>query len=370
MSCTTCHAPFPRLKPFGAEFAGNGFEMENQDPTRYTMKDGDDRLELLREFPLAARFDGFIQYQSATDRDVDFTAPYNLKLLSGGRLAKNVAYYFYFFISERGEVVGIEDAYIMFNNLLGQDLDLYVGQFQVSDPLFKRELRLSYEDYMIYKYSPDRSRITLTYDRGLMVTWGIKNGPDIVVELLNGNGIGAADEFHTYDDDKFKTVAGRISYDLNDNVRLGGFGYYGKEHGMYDTTLSGEDYWAINKVTFYGPDVSLSTEKLELNLQYMVREDDNPEFAFNPPADKPKAKGGLAELIYWPNGDNSRWYLSGLYNQIKLDPSGEADSETYYETISGHAGYLLQTNLRLTFETTYDLQNEETRVLAGFITGF
>jgi len=27
-SCTTCHAPFPRLKPYGEEFAGRGFRME------------------------------------------------------------------------------------------------------------------------------------------------------------------------------------------------------------------------------------------------------------------------------------------------------------------------------------------------------
>ncbi len=38
----------------------------------------------------------------------------------------------------------------MFNDLFGRDLDLYVGQFQVSDPLFKREIRLPFEDYQIY----------------------------------------------------------------------------------------------------------------------------------------------------------------------------------------------------------------------------
>ena len=33
----------------------------------------------------------------------------------------------------------------MFNNLFHSDLDLYVRQFQVSDPLFKRELRLTFK---------------------------------------------------------------------------------------------------------------------------------------------------------------------------------------------------------------------------------
>jgi len=27
MSCATCHAPIPRLKPYGDEFAGHGFKL-------------------------------------------------------------------------------------------------------------------------------------------------------------------------------------------------------------------------------------------------------------------------------------------------------------------------------------------------------
>lgn len=370
MSCTTCHAPIPRLKPYGDDFAGNGFEFENQEAKRFTMKDGDDRLELMRNFPLAARLDGFIKYQSETDKDVDFTAPYNLKLLSGGTVGKNIAYYFYFFLSERGKVAGIEDAFIMFNNLFKQDLDLYVGQFQVCDPLFKRELRLSYEDYMIYRKKPGDSRIGLTYDRGVMVTWGIENGPDVIFELLNGNGIGEADEFRTYDDDKYKAVAGRLSYDLTENIRIGGFGYYGKEGAeaySLDSTLT---TMATNEVSYIGPDLTLGFGNLELNMQYMMREDDNPGFLYTMPVEKYKINGGFAELIYWPNGDQSRWYLVGLYNQVAEDDGSGDGFCTTYETITGHAGYMLQTNLRLILEGIYDIKNEEGKVMVGFVSGF
>ena len=31
MSCTTCHAPFPRLKAYGDEFAGAGFVIPEQE---------------------------------------------------------------------------------------------------------------------------------------------------------------------------------------------------------------------------------------------------------------------------------------------------------------------------------------------------
>lgn len=369
MSCTTCHAPFPKLKPYGDEFAGNGFEMEDKEAPRFTMKTGDDRLSLMRSFPIAARLDGFIKHHTETGKEMDFTAPYNLKVLSGGSLGKNVAYYFYFFLSERGEVAGIEDAFIMFNNLLGRDLDLYVGQFQVSDPLFKRELRLTYEDYQIYKWTYGGTRMDLSYDRGIMATYGIENGPDLILEILNGNGIGAADENRTYDDDKYKAVAGRVSYDVSDQVRVGGFAYYGKE-GVLPAEEDSVPSSATNEVTYFGPDMSVSLGKLELNLQYMYRADNNPEFMAMEPSEKVKVYGGFAEAIYWPRGDQSRWYLAGLYNRIEADFGADVANETMYETITGHAGYMLRTNLRLIFENTYDIHNEENRAMVGFVTAF
>jgi hypothetical protein len=377
-SCTTCHAPVPRLKAFGDDFAGNGFVLKDQDAPRYTMKTGDDNLDLIRSFPIAARLEGFIKYHSETGDNVDFSTPYNLKLLSGGSLGKNLAYYFYFFLSERGEVAGIEDAYLMFNDLFDRDLDIYLGQFQVSDPLFKREVRLTYEDYMIYKSTHGHSRINLTYDRGLMITCGIENGPDLIFELLNGNGIGEADESRTYDDDKYKTLAGRISYDFTEHIRAGAFGYYGQEGGMayelefnpvtmeYDTTDSG---YRKNTVSYYGPDLTVSLEPVELNLQYMERVDDNAGFEFSEPAEDTKIKGGFAECIYWPNGDKSRWYLVGLYNRIDVD-EGDDGSRTIYQTFTAHAGYLLRTNLRLIVENTYDIENEENRFVLGFVSAF
>ncbi|MCK7528382.1 MAG: hypothetical protein MZV64_67865 [Ignavibacteriales bacterium] len=41
MSCKTCHAPFPKLKPYGEEFAGNGFVIKDKDTPRYTIDTGD-----------------------------------------------------------------------------------------------------------------------------------------------------------------------------------------------------------------------------------------------------------------------------------------------------------------------------------------
>jgi len=378
MSCTTCHAPVPRLKAFGDDFAGNGFVLESQDAPRYTVNTGDKNLELIRSFPIAARLDGMIKAHTVDKQELDFSAPYNLKLLSGGSISKKVAYYFYFFMSERGEVAGIEDAYIMFNNFFGQDLDLYVGQFQVSDPLFKRELRLTYDDYMIYKTSYGHTRIDLTYDRGLMVTWGIENGPDVIFEVLNGNGIGEADEFRTFDDDNIKTFVGRISHDFTENIRVGAFGYYGQEEalayrivypfpGNADTLGSAH---RTNEVMYYGPDVTLAADKFELNLQYMERVDDNPMFEFDTPDHDVKLRGGFAEAIFWPDGDRSKWYAVGLYNHIELDMGCSKGKRTLHNSITGQIGYVMKTNLRLYAENTYDIENEEDRFILGFVTGF
>ena len=262
MSCTTCHAPFPKLKAYGDEFAGNGFVLADQDAPRYTVKTGDSKLDLIRDLPVALRLEGFLKYQSETDKNVDFTAPYNLKLISGGSLTDNFAYYFYFFLSERGEVAGIEDAYIMFNNIFNSELDIYFGQFQVSDPLFKRELRLTYEDYPVYKMKVGASGIDLAYDRGFMLIYGFETGTDIIVELLNGNGIGTADEFRTFDNDKYKCIAGRLSQDVGQFFRIGGFGYYGKEDGLEP-----------NEVKYFGPDITFAYAPIEINVQYLERRD-------------------------------------------------------------------------------------------------
>lgn len=84
MSCKTCHAPFPKLKPYGEEFAANGFVIKDKDTPRYFVDTGDGALSLLRELPIALRLEGFLTYNNGNTRRLDFTSPYLLKFLSGG----------------------------------------------------------------------------------------------------------------------------------------------------------------------------------------------------------------------------------------------------------------------------------------------
>ncbi len=365
MSCTTCHNPIPRLKAYGDDFAGNGFVLKDQEAPGFFVDTGDRNLSLIRNFPLAVRLDGYLKYESEGDRNTDLGTPYALKLMSGGSLADHLAYYFYFYMSERGEVAGVEDAYLMFNNLFGVDFDVYAGQFQISDPLFKRELRLTYEDYAVYTMEVGQAQANLKYDRGLMLTYGLESGTDIIVEIVNGNGLSEADESHIFDDDKYKTFVGRVSQDVNENLRVGVFGYWGKE-GNTNT----DEVWMV------GPDMTVTDGKfVELNLQYLERRDSNPLFAEEEP-DEVESRGAMAELIFMPDGDRSEWYLTGLVNWTQTDED-QFDDEALrdelgaeYLTVSGHAGYLLRTNVRLVGELIYDIEREEFRSVVGFVSAF
>jgi len=358
MSCKTCHAPFPKLKPYGEEFAANGFVIKDKDTPRYFVDTGDGALSLLRELPIALRLEGFLTYNNGNTRRLDFTSPYLLKFLSGGAITKNIAYYFYFFFSERGEIAGLEDAFVMFNDLFSSDLDLYVGQFQVSDPLFKREVRLPFEDYQIYRATPGDSRINLTYDRGVMMTYGFATGTDVTFEVLNGTGIGEANVFRNFDDDSYKNVMLRVSQDVVPAFRLGAFSYLGKERPEELT----------NSVWMAGGDATISVKPFELNLQYVERRDSNPYFAVILPIEKVRTRGAFAELIYLPKGDDSRWYGAGLFNWVDSD-----QRDLRYTSATLHYGYLLRRNMRLTVEATYVFQGlyeKHLRAGAGLVLGF
>jgi len=360
MTCKTCHTPFPKLKAYGEEFAGNGFVIKDKDAPRYYVDTGDSFLSLLREIPVALRMEGFFTYNNAGTKQWDFTSPYVLKILSGGEITKNIAYYFYFFFSERGEVAGIEDAFLMFNNLFGSDLDFYIGQFQVSDPLFKRELRLTFEDYQVYRARPGDSSVNLTYDRGVMLTYGFPTGTDFTLEVLNGSGIGEANVFRNFDDDKYKNFVFRVSQDVGDYFRVGGFSYLGKE----EKDGIGNSLWML------GADATITAKPFELNLQYVARRDGNPYFAVFDlvPSENVKTGGGFAELVYLPKGDDSQWYLAGLYNWVNGDLK-----EMDYSSATVHFGKMLRRNIRATAEFTYvfdSIYKDHGRFAIGLVTGF
>jgi hypothetical protein len=355
LSCSTCHAPFPRLKPYGEEFAGRGFKMEDpsKEPARATYDVGDPMLKLFRELPLAVRLDFYSSYKQDAVAEADFEWPWSMKLLSGGPISEKISYYFYA-ILEQGESIKLEDTFLQFSSVFGAPVDVVVGQFQVCDPLFKRELRLEREDFAILKARVGDSPVNLAYDRGMVVSWHAPGEVDVIGQLVNGNGIEPA-EHDNFDNDSLKNVALRVVRGFGP-VRLGLFGYRGKTEAEDGPT---------NTTTYFGPDVVAELgEKWQLSLQYLERRDDDPFFS-GLGGDTYVTRGGLAELHFFPQGQDGRWAVSALYNKVDSDAV-----ETRHESVALTLNRLLARTVRLMLEGARDLEHDRTRLSLGFVAAF
>jgi len=381
-TCATCHSPFPRLNEFGERFAANGFEFPGEQP-RDTIATGDPLLRLQNTLPLAIRIDAYMAaYSRSRGAQVgaDLQTPWVLKALSGGQVADKISYYLYFLLSERGEVGGLEDAYVQFTDIGGSGISAMIGQFQVSDPMFKRELRLEYEDYQPYRVRIGDIRADLTYERGIMATWSPVGGTDLAVQVVNGQGLDEADNNRQYDRDDFKNVGLHLSQDVGP-MRLGAYGYFGREGAE----------GVKSDIRIFGPDGTIPLGKVgELNFQYLRRWDDDPFLGSCTPAApcpggatqpfSTTADAAMAEVLYWPRGPGGRWYLTGLWNWIDADAEvisvrlGEQDEGSgfisRYHTASVGANYVLRRNVRLLGELGRDFERESTRFVAGFSLAF
>ena len=379
VSCSLCHAPFPRLTAFGEEFAGNGFQFARGEMPLDTLNTGDPLLRLQRDIPLAIRMDAYLSGLSGDDVvATDLKSPWAIKLLTGGQVTEDVAYYMYFFMSERGEVAGLEDAYLQFNNVLGSSVDVIAGQFQVSDPLFKRELRLEYEDYMPYRVRVGDVRADLTYERGIMAMGSPWEGADLFVQMVNGRGLSEATEAKNYDTGNGKNFGFRLSQDLG-VARVGGFLYTGEE----------EANGLRSSLRVFGPDVTIPLgTKFEFNGQFLHRNDGNPffltgctngDFRCSYGADDPletEVDSYMGELLFFPEGAGGNVHFTALYNRVEANSPiftlrvGEEGLLEEYESLGLAAHYVKARNLRFMAEVSRDLTLKRTRFIAGVVTAF
>lgn len=370
-SCTTCHAPFPRLKPYGDEFAGRGFRVEEgAEPARATLDVGDELLGLPRDFPLAVRFDAFADWTPDRTPQTDLETPFVFKVLTGGAIAPGVSYYTYFIIEDGGDVMGIEDAWVQFTGIFGLPLDLTVGQFQICDPIVKREVRMLRLDYEVLKVKPRFSRSNLTYDRGLMLGWQAPGEVDAIFMLSNGNGIGAAadtfdsDKYKTFDSDKYKTVGLRLAREFGP-VRVGAFGSVGNARADADAVLDGASSDEKNTTVFWGPDLLVDLgEWGHAAGQWLSRHDSNANFD---PANtsETNTRGFWLEAVVTPQGSNGRTAVTALYNRVDSD-----DPAADRHSVGIGGSWLFRRNVRLVAELQGDLDAEELRLSAGTVVAY
>lgn len=352
-SCTTCHAPFPRLKAFGDEFAARGFALEpGQAPARAQVDLGDDLLQLPRDFPIALRFDGFA---AATDRTagaarVDLETPWTFKILVGGEVAERVAVYAYY-ILEHGEPGKIEDAYVQLSRLLGLPVDVLFGQFQLCDPIAKRELRLERQDYEILTTRVGASQVNLTYDRGLGLATGV--GPvGALLTVTNGNGIGPGADL--LDDDKYKNFGLHLSGDVGP-VGLGAYGFFGKQ---------ADAAGVVNETLYLGPQVSVDLGLVQLAAVWLERRDSNAGFLAGA-HEELVTRGGFLEGVVYPMGPDGRLAIAALYNYVDSDDRGARR-----DSAAVTASWLHRRNVRLTAEVGQDFREEAWSASLGTVAAF
>jgi hypothetical protein len=352
-SCEVCHAPVPRLKAFGEQFMDNGYRIPDKEPPRATVDTGDPLLLLQRDLPLAMRFDGYLAYAPNNPAaKSDFQSPAAMKILSAGNLSDKISYYTYFLMSEDAKIVGLEDTYLSFRGVFGLPIDIVFGQYRITDPVKPAETRLTAEGYAIFGFRVGDSKINLAYDRGLMASTSTPFGTDVMLQLVNGNGI---EEQDLFDSDKYKSFVYRIAQSFwKDNIRVGMLGYSGKEAGANG---------AVNSVSYFGPDLRLRLPQVDLLLEYVRRTDSNPFFLAAPAGATTDAF--LAEAVVSPWGEKGRTFFTFAWNKVdsSLDPASQ-------NGLTLNVNYLLRRNLKWVAEYTHDLLRDNHRFLTGIVTAF
>jgi len=392
MTCAVCHSAYPRLNAFGEQFRDNNYRLSNwREKTTVDTKDG--MLALPKFPPLAFRAQTFVQgrqgrevngtYTGFTDNnaEADFQTPYLIKLLSSAPLSDHITYYFYGIFAEKGEngITLIEDAWFRHDDAFGSKIGTLLGQFQVSDLMFPRETRLTFQDFMAYRMAG------ITYDRGVIFDRAF--GPvNLAFGAVNGNGI--TDNFtvnspgyrradHMFDNDTHKNLFGRIGMDIGP-VNVGLFGLSGQQMSRSNTlgTVAGtrdtdKRIAGIDLSGSIGAKTHWFTQVLWNNWQGFL--DSNP-------AQDYRWWGGFAGVDYI---HSDRWAFSLLYNYA--DAKDFENSGTIFEgininTLTVNTSYYFMRNVKGVIELTGDFQKEtasftahptkEGYVLVGIDTAF
>jgi hypothetical protein len=362
MSCNVCHAAFPKLNEFGDQFASDNMRLPNWKDT--TKSGGDDMLALPDSVPLALRTQAYAQKREASaidietgeevSADTDIQSPYLIKLLSSAPLSDHITYYFYAIFAEKGDngAVIIEDAWFSHDDVFGTDVGMMLGQFQVSDLMFAREVRLTFQDYMVYRMAG------LTYDRGVLFDYAA--GPvDLALGWVNGNGIeenltinspGYKRPDHLFDNDSGKALFGRVGTDFG-GVAIGLFGYSGSQKNATSPAGTGSGdrdtdklSWGIDLSGKFNPKTYWFAQLLQNEWDGFINADTSYSWF-----------GGFVGVDYI---HSDRWAYSLLYNYT--DANDFENTDTIYEGIDMNsvtlaASYYFMRNIKGVIEVNLDL---------------
>ena len=255
-----------------------------------------------------------------------------------------------------GAEVIVEDAWFSYADLFNSGVDAMLGQFQVSDLMFPREIRMTFQDFMAYRFA------AITYDRGVLFGRGF--GPlDVSLGFVNGNGIESNYNLNSpgyrrpdklFDNDSGKSVFGRLGTEIGP-VSVGLFGLSGGQFNV--TGPAGTETGTRD------------TDKLVAGIDASGRIADrwywfgqvlwNRWEGFLDPALDYEWTGGFAGVDYV---HSEKWVFSALLN---LSDAGDfKNSDTIYEgidmrTVSLASAYYFMRNVKGVIELNIDLLDEE-----------
>ena len=368
LSCNTCHSAYPRLSPMGESFANEwNFRLPNWKQESLDL--GDERLYLPKQLPLGMRAQGFVQGrdgeaidpvtgEAAADSAVDFQAPYLIKLLASAPLSEQISFYFYAIFAEKGgngEVV-VEDAWFSYGDLFDTGVGLQLGQFQVSDLMFPREVRLTFQDFVLYRLAG------ITYERGVL--FGRSFGPvDVDLGFVNGNGIDANAGINSpgfrrpdrlFDNDTAKTVFARAGTEVR-GIAAGLFALAGEQRNAAGPagTLTGhrDTDKRILRLDFSG--------EMGGGFHWFAQALWNEWDGFLDPAVSYEWHGAFAG-VDWVR--NELWTHSLLYNYA--DANDFDDTDTIFEgidisSLTFSSSYYFMRNVKGVIEVNVDLLSTE-----------
>lgn len=377
LSCAACHSAFPRLNKFGEHFVKSNMRLPNWMETADQL--GDDRLALPDHVPLAIRAQAYVQGRQGKAIDpvtgarqyaaMDFQSPYLLKLLSSAPLSKDITYYFYAIMAEKGgngEIV-VEDAWFRHANIFGSGIGMMLGQFSLSDSMFPREVRLPFQDFMVYRMAG------ITYDRGVLfdrdfgpvgIDLGFTNGNGITDNLkINSTGYSRPDRM--FDNDSSKTAYVHVDTDIGP-VGVGVFAASGKQRGAAGPAGMEKSRRNTDK-RIVGVDTSgdLGSDT-HWYAQYLWNAWEG--FLDVDPTRSYRWDGGFVGVDWIPN---DRWAFSTLYNYASAGDL--ARTNTVYEgiainSLSLTASYYFMRNVKGVIEVNVDFLGK-TRPTGPYFTG-
>lgn len=358
-------------------------------------KISDEDLVLPAYPPIAIRAQAYAQARDGKAIDpitgatqkatTDFQAPYLVKILSSAPLSDNITYYFYAILAEKGGngVALVEDAWFRHADIFGSGIGMMLGQFQLSDVMFPREIRLPFQDFVAYRMAG------ITYDRGVLFDRSV--GPiGIDLGFTNGNGIhdslninspGYARPDRMFDNNSSKTVFAHLGTDLGP-VGVGLFAASGKQYGATGPAGMAKSLRNTDKRVL-GLDASGQIGgRTYWYAQYLWNTWDG--FLDVDPIRKYRWDGGFAGVDWIPN---SRWAFSALYNYDNARDF--ANTNTVFEgidmnSLSLTASYYFMRNVKGVVELNVDFlkkadptglyytghRSRENYILFGFDTAF